>query len=45
LKKSGIMITPGTAFGDLGEGYCRISLTASDERIKSAAQRIIEMDF
>jgi len=37
---TGILITPGSNFGDAGEGYVRIALTAPDERIKTALQRM-----
>ena len=37
---TGVYITPGTNFGDAGEGYVRISLTAPEERIKTALQRM-----
>ncbi len=40
LKKCAVMVTPGTAFGDGGEGYIRIALTAPEERIEQAFDRI-----
>lgn len=40
FDKTGVYITPGTNFGNAGEGYVRISLTAPDERIESALQRM-----
>jgi len=40
FDKTGVLITPGTNFGDLGEGYVRISITAPDERIKTALERM-----
>jgi LL-diaminopimelate aminotransferase len=40
LNKTGIVVTPGNGFGEYGEGYFRISVTASDERIKEAVERI-----
>src|SRR5436309_8292485 len=40
FDKTGVFITPGTNFGDGGEGYVRISLTAPDERIATALQRM-----
>ena len=45
LQKTGIMITPGNAFGHNGEGYCRISLTASSDKIENAAEKIEELVF
>jgi len=40
LEKAHIVLTPGTAFGEYGEGYFRASITSSTERIKEAAKRI-----
>lgn len=42
LEKAQVSITPGTVFGSNGEGYVRISLTASDERVHDAMCRIEE---
>jgi LL-diaminopimelate aminotransferase len=40
FDKTGVFITPGTNFGEAGEGYVRISLTAPDERIETALERM-----
>jgi LL-diaminopimelate aminotransferase len=40
FDKTGVFVTPGTNFGDGGEGYVRISLTAPEERIETALQRM-----
>lgn len=40
FDKSGVFVTPGTNFGHAGEGYVRISLTAPDERIETALERM-----
>ncbi len=40
FDKTGVYITPGTNFGKAGEGYVRISLTAPEERIETALQRM-----
>ncbi|MFC7392781.1 LL-diaminopimelate aminotransferase [Scopulibacillus cellulosilyticus] len=40
LEEAGVVVTPGTAFGDHGEGYFRISLSVPDERLREAAGRI-----
>ena len=37
---TGVFVTPGTNFGAAGEGYLRISMTAPDERIETALQRM-----
>lgn len=40
LEKAGIIVTPGNAFGKGGEGYFRVSLSVSSERLIEAAERI-----
>lgn len=40
LEKAHIVVTPGTGFGENGEGYIRIALTISASRIKQAVARI-----
>jgi LL-diaminopimelate aminotransferase len=39
LDKAGISVTPGTVFGDQGEGYVRISLGMDTGRIREAMRR------
>ncbi len=39
LQKTGVVVTPGTAFGEGGEGYVRISLIATCDRLKEAVDR------
>ncbi|HEX6555536.1 MAG TPA: LL-diaminopimelate aminotransferase [Ktedonobacteraceae bacterium] len=40
FDQTGVFVTPGTNFGDAGEGYVRISLTVPEERIEAALQRM-----
>ena len=40
LKEEKVAVVPGTAFGDSGEGYLRISYAYSIEKIKEALERI-----
>lgn len=40
FDKTGVFITPGTNFGEGGEGYVRISITAPDERLETALKRM-----
>ncbi len=40
LKKTGVVVTPGSGFGKAGEGYFRISLTVPTDRLKEAVSRI-----
>ena len=45
LEKAGIVATPGNGFGDPGEGYVRMALTVSKERLQEAVERIAEIGF
>lgn len=40
LDRTGIVVTPGVAFGQLGEGYVRIALVADETRMQEAVNRI-----
>ena len=40
LDKADIIATPGIGFGGYGEGYIRMALTVSKERIQEAVQRL-----
>jgi LL-diaminopimelate aminotransferase len=40
LAKTGVVFAPGRGFGTYGEGYVRISLIESEERIREAIERI-----
>ena len=40
LRETGIAVTPGSAFGQQGSRYVRISLTAADDVIEDAADRL-----
>jgi LL-diaminopimelate aminotransferase len=40
VHKANVVVSPGTGFGDLGEGYIRIALVDSDERIGEAVERL-----
>jgi LL-diaminopimelate aminotransferase len=45
LEGAAVSITPGTAFGDQGEGYVRISLGMGTERIREALERLKKLDL
>jgi LL-diaminopimelate aminotransferase len=45
LEKAGIVTTPGNGFGDPGEGYFRMALTVSTERIEEALTRLKQVGF
>ncbi len=40
LEKAGVWMTPGTAFGAYGDGYMRLSLCVSEERLREAGERL-----
>jgi len=40
LEKAGIVIPPGIGYGEYGDKYVRIALTASEARLKEAIQRM-----
>lgn len=40
LEESGVVISPGGAYGPNGEGFFRISLTVPDERLTEAVERM-----
>ena len=42
LDQADVVVTPGAAYGDGGEGYVRLSLTVPDERLREAVRRIEE---
>jgi len=40
IEKTGVVVAPGVAFGELGEGYVRIALVDSDDRLMEALKRM-----
>jgi LL-diaminopimelate aminotransferase len=45
LEKAGIVTTPGNGFGQPGEGYIRLTITTSKERLAEAVERIQKAGF
>ncbi|MCS7220629.1 MAG: LL-diaminopimelate aminotransferase [Anaerolineae bacterium] len=45
LEEAHVSVTPGTAFGSHGEGYLRLSLGASTDRVREAMERIRQLRF
>jgi LL-diaminopimelate aminotransferase len=45
LEKAGIVATPGSGFGEYGEGYVRFALTQSVDRINEAVERMRKLDI
>jgi LL-diaminopimelate aminotransferase len=43
LEEAGVVVTPGVGFGPSGEGYYRIALTVSSERLAEAMARLTKL--
>lgn len=42
FERSGVLVTPGAAFGDMGEGHVRLALVQDEETLRDAVHRIDE---
>ncbi len=40
IEKVGVVVTPGSGFGEEGEGFFRISITTGEDRIREAIERL-----
>ena len=40
LEQCNVVVTPGTGYGEYGEGYVRLSLTTPDELVDEGVKRI-----
>jgi LL-diaminopimelate aminotransferase len=40
IEKTGIIVVPGSSFGERGEGFVRLALVQSEDKIREAAQKI-----
>jgi aminotransferase len=45
LSEAHVVVAPGIGFGSFGEGYVRVGLLTSTERLKEAVQRIQKLDI
>ncbi|OCA82817.1 pyridoxal phosphate-dependent aminotransferase [Pseudobacillus wudalianchiensis] len=45
LEEAGVAVAPGIGFGELGEGYVRAGLVASEEKIKEAVHRLAQLEI
>ena len=45
LKEAHVLVLPGNAFGECGEGYIRIACTSGIEKLKEAFDRIEKMEI
>ncbi len=43
LEGAGVWMTPGTAFGECGRGFMRLSLCVSEERLREAGERLSKL--
>ena len=40
VNEVGVVVAPGTGFGEYGEGYVRFALVENEKRLKLACERI-----
>jgi LL-diaminopimelate aminotransferase len=45
IEETGIVATPGSGFGDAGEGYFRLSITIGEDRIEEAVKRLKKLNL
>lgn len=45
LSEAGVIVTPGNAFGTRGEGYIRIALTVTTDRLDEVIRRIKKLNL
>src|SRR4029077_4960208 len=45
LEATGIVVAPGSGFGQAGEGFVRIALCADEARCREAAERMARAGF
>ena len=45
LERAGVIVAPGTGYGEHGEGFFRISLTTPDDRLEEAMNRLAGLRF
>lgn len=45
LKEAQVLVIPGHAFGEIGEGYIRLAVTVGEDIINEAFDRIAKMDI
>lgn len=45
FEEAHVLVLPGNAFGENGEGYIRIAVTVGEEKINEAFDRIAKMDI
>ncbi|MBS4209191.1 pyridoxal phosphate-dependent aminotransferase [Bacillus sp. FJAT-50079] len=45
LEKAHVAVAPGIGFGEHGEGYVRVGLLTTEDRLREAAKRIAKLDI
>lgn len=45
FRRTGVLVAPGSGFGEWGEGHVRVSLTVPEDRLRLALGRIREQAF
>ncbi|MRD10128.1 LL-diaminopimelate aminotransferase, partial [Bacillus thuringiensis] len=45
LEKANVAVAAGNGFGEYGEGYVRVGLLTSEERLKESAYRIGKLNL
>jgi len=45
LDRTGVVVSPGSGFGAAGEGYVRIALCSSEERMREVGERMAKADL
>ncbi|MBU9713056.1 LL-diaminopimelate aminotransferase [Evansella tamaricis] len=45
IDETGVVVTPGNAFGETGEGFVRIALVQDNEVLKKAVQKLNDCDL
>lgn len=45
LHEAGVIVTPGNAFGSRGEGYFRVALTVTSERLDDVIDRMSQLNL
>jgi aspartate/methionine/tyrosine aminotransferase len=41
LEEAGVALVPGSAFGEYGEGFVRMTIAASDEEVEAGFRKIV----
>jgi len=40
LREADVVVSPGSAFGEAGEGYMRLALVEKEDRLRQAVRQI-----